>query len=89
MQPFKHLKPTIILFLPTIATSIYTSLDKTLIGLITQDDAENGNYEYAEKLVKMALTVLTSLGTLLSGLSEPEFSLDSKPYYNPRPDTRK
>ena len=73
-QPFKHLKPTIILFLPTIATSIYTSLDKTLIGLITQDDAENGNYEYAEKLVKMALTVLTSLGTVMIPRNSKKFA---------------
>ncbi|MDE7265771.1 MAG: polysaccharide biosynthesis C-terminal domain-containing protein, partial [Clostridia bacterium] len=74
IRPFKHLKPTIILFLPTIATSIYTSLDKTLIGLITQDDAENGNYEYAEKLVKMALTVLTSVGTVMIPRNSKKFA---------------
>ncbi len=73
-HPFKHLKPTIILFLPTIATSVYTSLDKTLIGLITRDDAENGNYEYAEKLVKMALTVLTSLGTVMIPRNSKKFA---------------
>jgi len=71
---FKHLKPTIFLFLPTIATSIYTSLDKTLIGLITKSDSENGNYEYAEKLVKMALTVLTSLGTVMIPRNSKKFA---------------
>ncbi|MDE5722535.1 MAG: oligosaccharide flippase family protein [Clostridia bacterium] len=74
LRPLKHLKPTIILFLPTIATSVYTSLDKTLIGLITRDDAENGNYEYAEKLVKMALTVLTSLGTVMIPRNSKKFA---------------
>ena len=82
IHPLKHLLPAIILFLPTIATSVYTSLDKTLIGLLVPGeivetlpdgtqviiklaDIENGNYEYAEKLVKMALTVITSLGSVM------------------------
>lgn len=65
LHPLKHIKPMLFLFLPTIATSIYTSLDKTLIGIITKSDAENGNYEYAEKLVKMSMTILTSMGTVM------------------------
>lgn len=31
-----HFKQTLMYFIPTIATSIYTVLDKTLIGVITQ-----------------------------------------------------
>lgn len=61
----KHIKPALILFLPAIATSIYTTLDKTLIGVITQDDSQNGNYEYADRLIKMVLTVITALGAVL------------------------
>lgn len=37
LKPFKHLKGTLILFLPTIAVSIYTILDKTLIGVLIKD----------------------------------------------------
>ena len=37
IKPLRHLKGTIILFLPTIAVSIYTILDKTLIGLMIRD----------------------------------------------------
>lgn len=65
LKILRHLPASFILFLPTIATSIYTSLDKTLIGVITKIDSENGNYEYAEKLVKMAMVCVTSLGTVL------------------------
>lgn len=53
----KHLKETFIYFIPTIAISVYTILDKTLIGLITQDTSENGNYEQATKIVNMAKSV--------------------------------
>ena len=37
LKPIRHLLPTIKLFIPTIATSIYTVLDKTLIGLLISD----------------------------------------------------
>lgn len=65
LRPIRHLAPALILFLPSIAVSIYTSLDKTLIGIITHSGSENGNYEYAEKIVKMALTFVTSLGVVM------------------------
>lgn len=65
IRPLRHIPKTLVLFLPTIATSVYTSLDKTLIGIITANEVENGNYEYASQLVRMAMTVITSLGTVM------------------------
>lgn len=53
----KHFRETLVYFVPTIATSIYTILDKTLIGLITDDARENGYYEQATKIVNMAKTL--------------------------------
>ena len=61
----KHLKPTIALFTPQIATQIYTVLDKTMIGTIIHDKAEVGFYEQSQKIVKMVLTIITSLGTVM------------------------
>lgn len=52
-----HLKETLIYFIPTIATSIYTVLDKTLIGLITKSPEENGYYEQATKIINIVKTV--------------------------------
>ncbi len=37
LHPIRHVKPTIQLFIPTIASTIYTVLDKTLIGLLIKD----------------------------------------------------
>ena len=53
----KHFKETLIYFVPTIATSIYTVLDKTLIGVITHDTYQNGYYEQANKIMRMTYTV--------------------------------
>lgn len=48
-----HFKETLIYFIPTIATSFYTVLDKTLIGIISIDPNENGFYEQATKIITL------------------------------------
>lgn len=55
-----HLKQTSIFFLPSMAASIYTILDKTLIGVITQSENQNGYYEQATKIVNMAKAITFS-----------------------------
>lgn len=65
LRPFRHIKTIVSLFIPTIAIQIYTVLDKTMIGVITQDSFENGYYELAIKISKMVLTVVTALGTVM------------------------
>ncbi len=62
---FKHFKPTIALFIPQIAVQIYTVLDKTMIGSIIDDKREVGYYEQAQKMIKLLLTIATSLGTVM------------------------
>ena len=73
----EHLIPTLKLFIPTVASSIYTILDKTILGSIINAnmsnnglnfsaDAEVGTYEQVEKLIRMLITVLTSLSVIVS-----------------------
>ena len=61
----RHLKPSLRLFVPALATTIYLMLDKTLIGVITGSDSQVGFYENAEKISKVCLMVLTALGTVM------------------------
>lgn len=61
----KHVKPTLILFIPQIAIQIYTVLDKTMIGTIIDDKAETGFYDQAQKIIKMLLTIVTAMGTVM------------------------
>lgn len=82
LKIFRHLLPSFRLFIPTIAVSVYTMLDRTLIGLMVEgettkiladgtekvvklSDIQNGYYEQSEKMVKLLLTVLTSLGAVM------------------------
>ena len=61
IEIIKHLKLSLVYFIPAIATSIYTVLDKSMIGVITHSTYENGCYEQAHKIEQMAVTVVTSL----------------------------
>ena len=49
-----HFRATLVYFIPNIARSIYTVLDKTLIGLITGSPFQNGYYEQASKMIGVA-----------------------------------
>lgn len=89
LKPLRHLKGTLRLFIPTIATLIYTVLDKTLIGLLIDEtyvevingvevvkkysDLENGYYEQSEKMVKMVMTIITSIGTVMIPRNSSEY----------------
>lgn len=65
LNVIKHLKATIILFIPQIAIQIYTVLDKVMIGIIISNKSEVGYYEQAQKVVKMLLTLITALSTVI------------------------
>jgi O-antigen/teichoic acid export membrane protein len=61
LRVFSHLKACIVYFIPTVATTIYLTLDKAMIGALTTTSYENGYYEQAEKIQQMVVTIVTSL----------------------------
>lgn len=65
IKPFRNFFIIVQMFLPQIAIQIYTVLDKTMIGVMTGSSLENGYYEQAEKVIKMSLTIVTSLGSVM------------------------
>ncbi len=60
-----HLRPSLVYFVPAVATSVYTVLDKTMLGVITRDMAQNGYYESAHKIMRLLLALLTSLNVVV------------------------
>lgn len=65
LQPIKHIKGTLALFIPTIAIQVYSSLDKVMLGSIVGNPYENGYYEQSYKLVRIVLTFVAAFGTVL------------------------
>ena len=66
LQLKRHIVPTINLFIPQVAIQVYTLLDKTMLGVLTDNMNEVGNYEQSQKIIKTALVLVTSLGTVVS-----------------------
>ena len=65
INTFRHIWPIILLFIPQIANQIYKILDTTMIGNLVQDKAETGYYEQGQKVIRLLLTVVTSLGVVM------------------------
>ena len=59
-----HLKQSFAYFIPSIATTLYLTLDKTMIECFSETTAENGYYEQAQKIEQMAVTAVTSLSVV-------------------------
>lgn len=70
----QHVLPVLMLFLPQIATQVYTVLDKSMIGWLTNDMSQNGYYEQATKIVHTILMLITSFGVVM--LSDNAKNLD-------------
>ena len=71
---FIYFKGAVILFIPQIATSLYMSIDKSMIGWIFEDGIQSGYYEQATKIYLMGLAFIVAL----TGVLIPRLSL----YYN-------
>ena len=62
----RHFRETLIYFIPAVATTMYTVLDKILINVITGDAFQNGYYEEATKIINLVKTlVFTSVNTVM------------------------
>ncbi|MEG0034734.1 oligosaccharide flippase family protein [Anaerorhabdus sp.] len=59
-----EIKPLIILFIPTIAVTIYTTMDKIMLGSIS-GEIYTAYYEYSSKLVAIPMGFITSFGLVM------------------------
>ena len=62
----RHFLPIFWMFLPQAAANVYTQLDRTMIGLLTGHNyAEVTYYSQAEKIVKLSLSLITAIGSIM------------------------
>lgn len=61
LHPSRHLKEILVFFIPTIAASVYSILDKSVINWITKEEAENGYYDQAYRILTVANVIVQSL----------------------------
>lgn len=59
-----HVKPNFVLFLPVVAVSLYTMMDKLMLGIIC-DKSEVGFYDYAERIISIPRSFIVAIGTVM------------------------
>lgn len=70
----RQIKPILLLFIPQVAVEIYAVLDKTMIGVLSADMSQVGYYTQAQKIIKIILLIVTSLGTVMLPAMSATFS---------------
>lgn len=60
----QHLVPSISLFIPQVAIQVYLVLNKTMLGLWSTPN-EVGFFDNADKIVKVVLSLVTAIGTVM------------------------
>ncbi len=59
-----HFIPLISIYIPQVAIQVYAIMDKTMIGILS-NEAEVGYYDMSQKIVKIILALVTSLGVVM------------------------
>ncbi len=60
----RHMKPVLVFFAMSCATTIYNNLDVVMLGFM-KSDADVGYYNAAVKIKTILISIVTSLGTVL------------------------
>ena len=59
----KHIKPTIVLFIPVLGASVYNVMDKIMLGMLSSVE-EVGYYENSERILNIPFHIVSALGTV-------------------------
>lgn len=60
----RHLKPNIALFIPLLAMSVYHTMDKTMLGIMSSAE-ESGFYYNADRLINIPTNIISGVGTVM------------------------
>lgn len=64
LRIWRHFKPSVVLFIPQIATQIYLVVNKTMLGSMVSVQAA-GYFDQSDKMIKMVLAIVTATGTVM------------------------
>ncbi|GMA70552.1 flippase [Leuconostoc litchii] len=70
----EHVNPIFMMFLPTIATQVYLQLNKTMLPFFTNSTDSAGFYDNADRIIKVSLALVTSVGTVMLPRMSAQFA---------------
>lgn len=59
-----HIRPNLVLFIPLLAMTVYHTMDKTMLGLMSTYE-QSGFYYNSDKIVQIPLLVINGIGTVM------------------------
>ena len=74
----RHIKPTLKIALPQIVTLIYYQMDKVMLEFLLKDTAIIAYYDLADKIVKIPVTAITAVSTVMLPKSAKYFINEDK-----------
>ena len=60
-----HFKDSLIYFIPSIATTLYTIASKSILGIVQGDSSQNGFFEQAAKIIDIVVALVNSVNTIM------------------------
>ncbi|MEK1297415.1 oligosaccharide flippase family protein [Limosilactobacillus fermentum] len=81
LSPWIHIVPSLALLLPQVALQIYQILNRTILGVFISTNA-SGFYFDADTIIKIALSLITSIGTVMLPHAANEFIKGNKDKIN-------
>lgn len=63
-QIISHIKPNLVLFVPLLAMSVYRTMDKTMLGLLSSYE-ETGYYYNTDKVINIPIGIINGVGTVM------------------------
>lgn len=76
----RHIRPALAMFIATISVSIYLQIDSFLLGYLTEDKYV-GYYSIANKLIRFAIVLITTVGVVLLPRLTNLWENDKEQYY--------
>ncbi|MFP7442671.1 flippase [Bacillus infantis] len=73
-----HFIPSLLLFLPQVATLLYLQVDKVMLKFLTDSTSQIAFFDQADKIVQIPLALITALGTVMMPRLAVEFKKDNQ-----------
>lgn len=77
-QVFNHVKGSLYLFLPQVASMFYLQVDKVMLQWLTGQTTQLAFYDNAEKMINIPLTIITVMSTVMMPRIAYEFQKNDK-----------
>ncbi|MBD7895792.1 polysaccharide biosynthesis C-terminal domain-containing protein [Limosilactobacillus sp. Sa3CUN2] len=73
LHPLRHLRASLLLFLPQVAIQFYMQINKTALGIMISPK-DSGYYYSSDTIIKVLLSVVTATGTVMLPHASKAFS---------------